>query len=185
MIPKRLFIATLLISLFSHMAILALTGFSEMNIDINGDRVFKVHLEKEPKDLEEKREKRQEAREQVKREEPPEENIYDAEDTVNLDSTDTKYYPYLVLIKSMIERKWAYPRQAFASGEKGTAIVEFSITFEGLLSDISIISSSGYESLDGESIHAVESSAPFPRLPESFQLSRLNIVAEFNYTLSD
>ncbi|MEA3470196.1 MAG: energy transducer TonB [Thermodesulfobacteriota bacterium] len=185
MISKRLFITAVVISLLGHMAILALTGLSEATLEIRSDRIFKVRLEKDPKNIEKKSEEREKIKKNVKPEEPTEEIAFEAEDTVNLDSTDTRYHSYLAKIKGMVERKWSYPSWASTRREKGTTIVKFSITDGGILSNATVLSSSGYASLDIESLYAIKSAAPFPRLPESFHLSRLNIVAKFNYTLSD
>ncbi len=185
MISKRLFITAIIISLLGHMAILALTGLSEATLEIGSDSIFKVRLEKGSEDIEKKNGEREEIEESAKQRESSEEIIFGAEDTVDLDSTDTRYSTYLAKIKALVERKWSYPSWASTRREKGTTIVKFSITDEGALSSATVLSSSGYASLDIESIHAIKAAAPFPRLPESFHLARLNIVAKFNYTLSD
>jgi len=185
MISKRLFITAIVISLLGHMAVLALTGLSEATLEVRSDSIFKVRLEKGPKDIEKKSEEREEIEESTKQEKPPEEIVFEAEDTVDLDSTDTRYYSYLAKIKALVERKWSYPSWSSTRKEKGTTIVKFSITKEGILSKAAVLSSSGYASLDIESLYAIKAAAPYPRFPESFHLSRLNIVAKFNYTLSD
>lgn len=184
MISKRLFTTAILISLLGHIAILALTGLSEATLEIRSDSVFKVRLDEGPKNIERKSEER-EVDETFKPKKEPEEIFFQAEDTVNLDSTDTRYASYLAKIKALVENKWSYPSWASTRREKGTTIVRFSITEEGVLTSATVLSSSGYASLDIESLYAIKAAAPFPRLPESFHLSRLNIVAKFNYTLTD
>jgi TonB family protein len=185
MISKRLFITAIVISLLGHMAVLSLTGLSEATLEIAGDSIFKVRLEKGPENIENKSEEREEIEKSAKQEKQPEEIVFEAEDTVDLDSTDTRYYSYLAKIKALVERKWSYPNWSSTRREKGTTIVKFSITEEGILSNATVLSSSGYASLDIESLYAIKAAAPYPRFPESFHLSRLNIVAKFNYTLSD
>lgn len=185
MISKRLFITAILISLLGHMAVLSLTGLSEATFEIGSNSIFKVRLEKGPEDIEKKNEKTEEIEESAKPEEPPEEIVFEAEDTVDLDSTDTRYSSYLAKVKALVERKWSYPSWASTRREKGTTIVKFSITKEGNLSQTTVLSSSGYASLDIESLYAIKAAAPYPCFPESFHLARLNIVAKFDYTLSD
>jgi TonB family protein len=185
MIPKKLFITTIVISIAGHLALLAMMGFTESTRYIGSSRIFKVHLEKQPDDLEKKTEIVKEKNPVPPPEETRENTVYEAEDTVDLDSTETRYHPYLVKIKSRIEIEWSYPRKASTRRENGTTVVKFSITEEGFLAGTDIISSSGYELLDAESIHAIEAAAPFPHFPDSFHLSRLNILAKFNYKLSD
>jgi TonB family protein len=185
MISKKLFITAIVISLLGHMAVLSLTGLSEGTLEIGSDSIFKVRLEKGPESIEKKNEKTDEIEDSDKPKEPPEEIVFEAEDTVDLDSTDTRYYSYLAKIKALVEGKWSYPSWASTRREKGTTIVKFSITEEGILSNATVLSSSGYASLDIESLYAIKAAAPYPRFPESFHLSRLNIVAKFNYTLSD
>jgi len=185
MISKKLFITAIVISLLGHMAVLALTGLSEATLEIGSDGIFKVRLEKGPENIEKKNDKTEKIEKNSKPEEPSEEIVFEAEDTVDLDSTDTRYSAYLTKIKALVERKWSYPSWASTRREKGTTIVKFSITEAGVLSQTTVLSSSGYASLDIESIHAIKAAAPYPHFPDSFHLSRLNIVAKFNYTLSD
>ncbi len=183
MISKKIFLITIMLSLAGHIVVLALSGFLGDGFSNGGD-VFTVSLEKRPG----KTGNTPGSEEKTLRNSP--ENIRKstrdgAVDTINLNNTDTKYYPYLLQIKERIDRKWSYPDDAFASGEGGTTVVEFSIVEKGILTDSRVITSSGYGLLDAESLHAIRSAAPFSPFPAAFGLAKLNIVAKFRYTLGE
>ena len=110
---------------------------------------------------------------------------YEREDTVNLGSRNTKYYSYLTKLKENIKKNWLYPKQAYIRKEEGTTVVKFSIVKDGSLIDICIIASSGFKSLDTEALNVVKLCAPYTPLPKNFNLSKLNIVANFQYGLVD
>jgi TonB family protein len=110
---------------------------------------------------------------------------YEREDTVNLGSKNTKYYSYLTKLKGDIKKNWLYPKQAYVRKEEGTTVVKFSIVEDGSLIDIRIIASSGFKSLDTEALNVVKLCAPYTPLPKNFNLSKLNIVANFQYGLAD
>lgn len=183
MISKKIFVTTIILSLAGHIVVLALSGFLGDGFS-NGGNVFTVSLEKRlPKTG-----NTPDSEKSALRDSP--ENIRKstgngAVDTVDLDSTDTRYYPYLLQVKKNIDRKWSYPDDAFARGEGGTTVIEFSIVEKGILADSRVITSSGYELLDAESLHAIRSAAPFSPFPTAFDLAKLNIVAKFRYTLGE
>ncbi len=105
------------------------------------------------------------------------------EATVNLNSKDALYKPYLKVVKEKIENAWNYPEQASAQKEEGTAVVRLSLTDTGE-TDTTLIKSSGYPLLDEATMHAVKTPR-FAPLPGAFQLSRLNVIITFEYRLSD
>lgn len=183
MISKKIFVITIIVSLVGHIVVLALSGFLGNGFS-NGGEVFTVSLEGHTN----KTGGKPNSEKNALRDSP--ENIRKstrggAVDTIDLDSTDTKYYPYLLQVKERIDRKWSYPDDAFASGEGGITVVEFSIMEKGILTDSRVITSSGYGLLDDESLHAIRSAAPFSPFPATFGLAKLNIVAKFRYTLGE
>ncbi|MCD6486146.1 MAG: energy transducer TonB [Syntrophobacterales bacterium] len=181
MISKKIFVITILVSLAGHIVVLALSGFLGGGFS-NGGEVFTVSLEKSL----DKTEKALDSKKNALRDLPDntrKSSGSDAVDTIDLDSTDTKYYPYLLQVKKIIDRKWSYPDDAFARREGGTTVVEFSIVEKGALTESRVLTSSGYELLDAESLHAIRSAAPFSPFPAAFGLAKLNIVAKFRYTL--
>ncbi len=181
MISKKIFVITVMVSLAGHIIVLALSGFLGDGYTEVEDG-FTVSLEKHldttvNKDRKEK--KALQSSSDTIHKSAPDKTV----DTIDLDSTDTKYYRYLLEVKKNIDRKWSYPDDAFSRGEGGTTVVEFSIAKEGILTDSRIITSSGYGALDAESLHAVQSAGPFLPFPAMFNLTKLNIVAQFRYTL--
>jgi len=181
MISRKFFIITVIVSLAGHIIVLALSGFLGDGFTDVGD-VFTVSLEKH---LEKPAETGRSEEKALQN--PPDamrtSTKNEAVDTIDLDSTDTRYYTYLLQVKRNIDRKWSYPDDAFARGEGGTTVIEFSIAKEGILAGSRVITSSGYGVLDAESLHAVQSAAPFSPFPATFNLTKLNIVAKFRYTL--
>ena len=184
MTTRKIFLIAIGLSLAAHIAALSLTGFLGSEGPADGEDVFTVSFERRPGTTAEMHgientsaaglpgDIRERARE-------------GSVETVNLDSTDTRYFPYLFQVKESIDRQWSYPHGAFARGEVGTTIVEFSIASGGALTGCRAIVSSGYESLDAESLRAVRSAAPFSPFSKEFGLARLNIVAKFRYTLAE
>lgn len=187
MLSKKVLIMSVSISIAIHIAILAAAGI----MDLRGDkhrRIFNVDLKETVKEEEKTADKKEETNtSRADDKGKPEENLdtamYEREDTVNLDSMDTKYRSYLVKLRKSIKKNWSYPKEAYIRKEEGTTVVKFSITKDGFLKDICVIISSGFKSLDMETLGVVKTSAPYAPLPKSFNLSKLNIVANFQYSL--
>ncbi len=110
----------------------------------------------------------------------PQKNVREA--TVDLNSREQRYRPYLKALREKIERTWIYPEKATALREEGTTVIRFSLAATGEVVDTAILRSSGSDLLDEASLQAVKT-PHFAPLPENFQLSRLNIVATFEYRL--
>jgi len=104
------------------------------------------------------------------------------EATVDINSREVRYRPYLKAVKEKIERAWTYPQKASSRKEEGTTVIRFSLAETGELVGTAIIRSSGFRLLDEASLQAVQTPR-FAPLPENFQLSRLNVVASFEYRL--
>ena len=179
---KKFFITTIALSLAAHIVVLALVGFLAHTGDTDTEEVYTVTFEKQP-DRTTAQEEEQESKALL--ENTPNRARGGSVDTVDLDNTETKYYPYLLQVKERIDRQWSYPEDSFTRGEVGTTVVEFSIAREGNLAACRAVASSGHPSLDAESLRAIQSAAPFAPLSEEFGLAKLNIVAKFRYTLAD
>ncbi len=184
MIPKKIFVIAIVLSLAVHVVLLALSGFLRGHDGTDEEDVFTVSLEIRPH-------KTGEMRNNEKKTSPDstknagQSTGNSAVDTIDLDSTDTKYYPYLLKIKEKIDERWSYPEDAFIRGEGGTTVVEFSILEQGILAESRVVIASGHELLDTESLSAIRFSAPFAPFPVEFGLAKLNIVAKFRYALGD
>jgi TonB family protein len=107
------------------------------------------------------------------------------QETVDLGSIDARYTPYLKKIKQKIETIWKYPKSAFEKEEEGITVVKFSINSSGTLVASGIVTSSGSIFLDQGTIDVVRSAAPYDPFPPEFDLSQLNIIARFQYRLTE
>lgn len=105
------------------------------------------------------------------------------EETISLDSTDFKYTSYLNGIKSKIEGVWRYPEAAKKSAIQGRGLVSFTIRRDGSLSELKLLTSSGYPVLDEEILKAIRAAAPFNPMADNMSIKRLNVVATFEYSL--
>jgi len=105
------------------------------------------------------------------------------EDVVVLGSAESEKSPYLRTIRKRIEEKWIYPQASFEEREEGVVTIFFSISPSGQLLSRRINQSSGSKRLDEESLMVIQRTAPFPPFPRDMSLSRLNIIARFNYSL--
>jgi len=63
--------------------------------------------------------------------------------------------------------------------------VRLSIDADGKLAHAVLLTSSGFPELDHGALNVVKSVAPFEPLPVYYNLSRLHIVASFNYRIRD
>ena len=110
-------------------------------------------------------------------------HVQNREETVDLNTTEFKYYSYFLGLKRQIEGVWHYPREAALNGEHGSLNLIFTIRANGDLEGIKIVSSSGFTSLDGEALRAIRVAAPFHPFPKSWNgLEKLNVKATFEYT---
>lgn len=105
------------------------------------------------------------------------------EETISLDSTDVKYTSYLLGVKSRIEGIWKYPEAAKRAAIQGKGLVSFTIKRDGSLSELKLLTSSGYPVLDEEILKAVKAAAPFNPMADNMDIKRLNVVASFEYNL--
>ncbi|MBI5286819.1 MAG: energy transducer TonB [Deltaproteobacteria bacterium] len=103
--------------------------------------------------------------------------------TLTLNTSEFKYFSYMMGIKRKIELVWTYPEVAARAGQQGRLEIRFTIRNDGILEDIRLIKSSGYSILDNEALSAVRLAAPFNPFPKGFNLERINIVATFEYII--
>ena len=183
---KKVVILSILISLASHVAMLSLTGFINMQGKSPQEEVLTIHLKDPPGDMNQNPEGKGETKPAtpiVKENTDSYRKI--REDTVDLGSIDARYTPYLKKIKQKIEIIWQYPRSAFEKEEEGITVVKFSINSSGVLVASGIVTSSGSIFLDQGTIDVVKSAAPYDPFPPELDLSQLNIIARFQYRLAE
>ena len=106
------------------------------------------------------------------------------EDTISLDTKDTKYVSYAAVLKGRIASHWRYPKQARQQLLEGHMQVVFSINRDGSIIRTEVIATTGYDVLDNEAIRAIMEAAPFPSFPSHITVARLNVRANFDYRLT-
>jgi len=102
---------------------------------------------------------------------------------VDLGSSDVKYAAYLSGVKQKILRIWKYPEAAYKMEEEGVVVVKMSIDANGRLSQVALMNSSGFIHLDSSTLDVARAAGPFQPLPRQYDLSRLHIIASFNYRI--
>jgi TonB family protein len=106
------------------------------------------------------------------------------QETISLDTEDTRYVSYARVIKEHIARKWKYPPEAKAGLVEGKLRILFSLNRTGEMIRIRVLSPSGSSVLDQEAVRAVRAASPYPSFPEQVKVPRLNIEADFEYRLT-
>jgi len=190
---KKAILWPVIISVLIHITLLAAAGMIDLRDNIKPTEIISVSL-KEPEPEVQKTpapKKENRAKEKIKPVQAQKGKGVDIrdddwrEDTIDLGSTDIKYVTYLTKIKNRILRIWKYPQKAHEKNEEGVVIVKISINADGSLAGATLMSSSGYAELDEGSVSAVHTAAPFEPLPEIYELSRLHVLASFDYKITD
>ena len=75
----------------------------------------------------------------------------------------------------MIGAQWVRP----PLGAEIEAAIHFRIHKDGHISDVRVLQSSGYNSYDLAGLRAVQTAAPFPKLPQSFRHNSLGVTLIF------
>ncbi|MFH1046555.1 MAG: TonB family protein [Candidatus Omnitrophota bacterium] len=73
--------------------------------------------------------------------------------------------PYIAMIGNLISSKVEYPRQAQQASQEGVVKLDLNILSSGMLKDVKIQESSGFDTLDRSALTAVLEQAPFPPFP--------------------
>jgi protein TonB len=100
---------------------------------------------------------------------------------VQLDSADPRYRPYLAAVKRRIWERWTRPEPAAELPERGTLVVEFTLTRSGALARSGVLEPSGTPALDRAALEAVARAVPFTPLPTSIAGDALRVRARFTY----
>jgi len=187
---KKAIFWPVIISIFIHVTLLAVTGVIDLRDNIKPVEIFSVSItepeqEEKPAPKTENKIKKNTKTVQSRKEKGVSVNDDDwREETVDLGSADIKYVNYLTKIKNKISQI-DYPQKAFEKNEEGTVTVKMSIDANGSLAGVTLMSSSGYAELDDGAINVVRAAAPFEPLPKIYNLSRLHITVTFLYKLTD
>lgn len=80
---------------------------------------------------------------------------------------------YQDIVKQKIESCRRYPVWAKRQGLEGVCYLTFTLLSNGMIQDIKIIHSSGFDILDEEVVSTVKRASPFKPIPEKFNCSSL------------
>ena len=167
--------------LFHAAALLAINKALPINWKFKVLRTYKVDLLRPPI---EKIEEKDQPPGLARLKEPQKQSPKITEDTISLDTTDTRYVSYARVIKQAVMREWEYPLVARENLIEGELLALFTLARDGALLDVKIIKSSGYKVLDKEALRAIRAASPYPSFPGSIEVSRLHIKARFDYKLA-
>lgn len=188
---KKAILWPVVISVLIHITLLGIAGMIDLSEHIDPVDVLSVSI-KDPAPAEKPAAKKEIRKQHRKIAVPDKSEKDDAfhdeewrEDTIDLGSADIKYVTYLARIKEKILRIWRYPQKAFENNEEGNVVVKMSIDADGSLAGVVLLSSSGAETLDEGALTVAREAAPYDPLPEIYNLSRLHVVASFEYKISD
>jgi len=190
---KKAVLWPVIISVVIHVTLLAAAGMIDLRENMTPTAIISVSIQEPEQDPPKKSAPKKENRikEKTKSAQTPAGKGVDIrdddwrEDTIDLGSTDIKYVTYLAKIKSRILRIWKYPQKAYEKNEEGVAVVRISIDADGSLAGAALMTSSGSADLDDGSVSTVQAAAPFEPLPEIYDLSRLHVIASFDYKITD
>jgi len=188
---KKAILWPVVVSILLHVTLLAVAGMINLNdkmvpVDVLSVSIKEAEIKEKPAPKNENQTKKK-----VKSVQSPKAKGFPIDDkgwreeTIDLSSADIKYVSYLMKIKQKILGIWQYPQKAFANNEEGNVVVRISIDADGSLVGATLLSSSGSVDLDDSALAVVQQAAPYNPLPENYNLSRLHIIASFNYKIMD
>lgn len=89
---------------------------------------------------------------------------------------------YLSLIRSQIEKHKYYPRFSRKQNHEGTSLIKIDIAKDGSVMQVTLLSSSGYKTLDKAALDAIRQSSPFPA-PSDYGFHELSLDIPINYMI--
>jgi TonB family protein len=96
------------------------------------------------------------------------------------DPQGVDFRPYLVQILAAVRRNWmAVMPESVQLGRRGRVGIQFSISRNGSVPKLVIVTYSGADALDRAAVAGISASNPFPPLPSEFKGDR--IVLQFNF----
>lgn len=181
---KKIFLLPVMISLIGHAALIAASSMVDLRDREKTALPFTVEIAEPPSPANPEKEGNTtgEKTAENSREAKPA-PAGEREETVDIGSSDVKYAAYLSGVKQKILRIWKYPDAAYKMDEEGVVVVKMSIDANGRLSQVALLNSSGFIHLDSGTLEVVRAAAPFQPLPVQYDLSRLHIIASFNYRM--
>lgn len=97
------------------------------------------------------------------------------EDSLIEESSGKEIIPYLQEVKRRIESFKRYPLRAREEEKEGITHLRFTILRNGQVSELELVSSSGYRILDQEALSLIKRASPFSPFPENIKRERLTL----------
>ncbi len=91
------------------------------------------------------------------------------------DNTDKSVFSFEDAVKRRIQEARMYPVDAKRTGTQGTAKVAFTLTPDGGVSSVNVVSSSGDKILDDEAVSTIKRASPYPVFPESIKSNKMDL----------
>jgi TonB family protein len=101
------------------------------------------------------------------------------------DPMGVDFKPYLIRILTAVRRNWfAVIPESARLGGRGRTVLQFSISTDGRVPKLVIVTPSGLESMDRAAVAGVSASNPFPPLPPEYKGREIRVQFVFSYNLS-
>ena len=101
------------------------------------------------------------------------------------DPMGVDFKPYLIRILAAVRRNWfAVIPESARLGRRGRTVLQFSISTDGHVPKLVIVTPSGADALDRAAVAGVSASNPFPPLPTEFKGGEIRVQFVFAYNLS-
>ncbi len=105
-------------------------------------------------------------------------------DTVWMNTEQDLLISFMRRFRDYIYGVWNYPSSAVMREQEGTCLVRVTVDRQGNVTDVILLESSGYRTLDEEVLRAVRKGATYGPLPRAYPNENLKIMAFFQYHLS-
>lgn len=105
-------------------------------------------------------------------------------DPIKKNTEEFKYTAYFAKLKRRLESVGSYPEVARSRRLQGEVRVNFSILKDGKLGDLSLISSSGHNILDEDTMRLLSDAAPYETFPNEWEIDKLVIPLRVIYRIN-
>lgn len=105
------------------------------------------------------------------------------DNTLTFDTSDFKYYTYMLRLKERIESVWKYPQDAAMRGISGDLYIRFTIRKNGSIEEAELMRTSGHRNLDDAAQQALKNAQPYWPLPDEWGKDSLTITGHFVYSI--
>lgn len=107
----------------------------------------------------------------------------DKGDTVWMDTQQDLLISFMRRFRINIYNVWNYPAEAAQREQQGTCLIRVTVDRQGNVTNVQLLESSGFRTLDEEALNAVREGASYGPLPRAYPNDDLKIMAFFQYHL--